>query len=311
METNEKMNTLNFFEGAEKLLEVWFGKDDQFGDDSLDEFDDYQNLSTLIRISEDEDEEKMNNSDSGEDDSMFYNYKHRSTIKQLDATDENSLVVLDSSNSKSNDLRRIPREALEQLMQIVKCEIISSRKSEHIDSYVLSESSMFISKNRFLIKTCGNTVLLKCLKPLLYMVREYTSFDKLIDVFYSHKNFQRPELQEKIHTSFEYEVQVLDNFFQSGAAYCFGRLNKDCWYFFTLNSDNDPSATRLQITEPDQTLEIIMQNLDEQKMQIFTKNVCSTSKEATVKSGIDKIFNDATIDDYLFFTMWLLNEWYH
>lgn len=98
----------------------------------------------------------------------------------------------------------------------------------------------------------------------------------------------RPELQDKVHTRFDYEVRVLDNFFQSGAAYCFGRMNKDCWYFFTLNPDN-PSTTRLQITEPDQTLEIIMQNLDEQKMQIFTKNVCSSAKEATVKSGIDKV----------------------
>ena len=65
-------------------------------------------------------------------------------------------------------------------------------------------------------------------------------------------------------------------------------MNKDCWYFFTLNSDN-PSTNRLQITEPDQTLEIIMQQLDEQKMQIFTKQNCLTSKEATNKSGIDKV----------------------
>lgn len=97
----------------------------------------------------------------------------------------------------------------------------------------------------------------------------------------------RPELQDKIHTRFDYEVEVLDNFFQSGAAYCFGRMNKDCWYFFTLNPDKP--SNRLQITEPDQTLEIIMQQLDEQKMQIFTKKNCATAKEASIKSGIDKV----------------------
>lgn len=148
------------------------------------------------------------------------------------------------------------------------------------------------------------------------------SHHQIIDVFYSHKNFMRPELQDKMHTRFDYEVQMLDNIFQSGAAYIFGRINKECWYFYTLNSDR-PSV-QLQITEPDQTLEIIMQQLDEQKMQIFTKKLCATAKEATARSGIDKvrihffslskkrqiqsnsklslgqIFTDATIDDYLF-----------
>lgn len=184
MEATDKMYGLSsFFEGAEKLLEIWFGNDDQYGE-TLDEFDDYQNLSSIIRISEDEDDEKMSNSDSGEDESIFYNFKQQSTIDKDQSIESDALTVLDnggkSSKSKDTaDLRRIPREALEQLLQIVKCEIISSRKNEFIDSYVLSESSMFIAKNRFLIKTCGNTVLLKCLKPLLYLVREYTSFDKV------------------------------------------------------------------------------------------------------------------------------------
>lgn len=286
MEASDKMfDSTIFFEGAEKLIELWFGSTSD-NNEVLDEFDDYHNLSSIIRISEDEEDEKMSN-DSGEDESIYFASKYvKSTSDEL------------VCQGKRDDLRRIPREALEQLLQVVKCEIISSRKNDQIDSYVLSESSMFISKNRFILKTCGNTVLLKCLKPLLYLVREYTSFDKIIDVFYSHKNFMHPELQDKIHTRFDYEVQILDNFFQNGAAYCFGRLGKDCWYFYTLYPENP--STRLQINEPDQTLEIIMQNLDEQKMQIFKKDFCSTAKEATTKSGIDKIFNDAIIDDYLF-----------
>lgn len=164
MEVSEKMfNSTSFFEGAEKLLEIWFGNDYS---EVLDEYDDYQNLSSIIRISEDDEEEKMSN-DSGEDESICYFTSNKNTSNELDCLD------------KRDDLRRIPREALEQLLQIVKCEIISSRRNDQIDSYVLSESSMFISKNRFILKTCGNTVLLKCLKPLLYLVREYTSFDKV------------------------------------------------------------------------------------------------------------------------------------
>ena len=51
---------------------------------------------------------------------------------------------------------------------------------------------------------------------------------------------------------------------------------------------------------PDQTFEIIMQDLDQKVMSIFTKQVCSSGKEATQKSGIDKIMPGMVIDDFLF-----------
>lgn len=35
-------------------------------------------------------------------------------------------------------------------------------------------------------------------------------------------------------------------------------------------------------------------------MKIFTRDVCSSAKEATQKSGIDKILPGIVIDDYLF-----------
>ena len=59
-----------------------------------------------------------------------------------------------------------------------------------------------------------------------------------------------------------------------GAAYALGRLNSECWYLYTLNKP-------MSISEPDQTLEIIMTKLDPEVMSIFTKNVCSTAEEAT------------------------------
>ena len=44
----------------------------------------------------------------------------------------------------------------------------------------------------------------------------------LQDIFYSRKNFARPELQLKPHRSFEQEVVLLDEMFADGAAYCLG-----------------------------------------------------------------------------------------
>ena len=40
-----------------------------------------------------------------------------------------------------------------------------------------SESSMFVSQNRFILKTCGRTTLLRAIKPLLQLVRDECGMD--------------------------------------------------------------------------------------------------------------------------------------
>ena len=45
--------------------------------------------------------------------------------------------------------------------------------------FLLSESSMFVTKNRFILKTCGTTTLLLAVKELIKMVKEDCGFDKV------------------------------------------------------------------------------------------------------------------------------------
>ena len=131
------------------------------------------------------------------------------------------------------------------MLENVKCEIISMSRNGQVDAYVLSESSMFISQRRFILKTCGTTTPLECIRDLLGMAKLFAGFDSIEvllglfsydshkrilllfqDIFYSRKNFERPELQLKPHRSFEQEVALLDEMFADGAAYCLGTLNR-------------------------------------------------------------------------------------
>jgi len=73
---------------------------------------------------------------------------------------------------------------------------------------------MFVTKQRFILKTCGTTTLIECIKPLLLNVYEFSGFDKVEDVFYSHKNFERPELQKDTYHNFELEAKTLDIMFE-------------------------------------------------------------------------------------------------
>lgn len=154
---------------------------------------------------------------------------------------------------------------------------------------------MFVSKNRFILKTCGTTTLFYALQPLLTKVKDECGFDKVEDIFYSRKKYLQPDLQMDPHRSFEDEVSHLDKLFDSGAAYALGRLNRDCWYLYTI--DNPPAAG---ICQPDQTLELLMSDMDPEVMNIFYMCNSATARDATEKCGINNVFPQALIDDYLF-----------
>lgn len=214
----------------------------------------------------------------------------------------------DTDYNKSRDLRKVPRCVWETLLQAVKCEIISFARNHTVDAYVLSESSMFISKRRWILKTCGTTTPLSCLKPLLNVAKQM-GFTEVSDVFYSRKNFSRPELQLFPHRGFCEEVAFLDSVFENGRSYCLGSINHECWYLYTLShperggrmQTKEPALPELEsCSEPDQTIEVLMQNLDPKIMNIFTKQHSDDAKEATVNSKIHQILPGMEIDDFLF-----------
>lgn len=156
-----------------------------------------------------------------------------------------------------------------------------------------SESSMFVSKRRWILKTCGTTTPLQCIEPLLQLADNLAGYTDIEYLFYSRKNFKRPELQVSPHRGFEEEVTLLDSFFDNGRAYCLGSINRDCWYLYTYSREGGdalqlpPSCqiADMKSIEPDQTIEILMTDLDPDIMAIFTKEECSSSKMATEVSG--------------------------
>ena len=159
-------------------------------------------------------------------------------------------------------------------------------KTDKQEAYVLSESSMFVSKRRFILKTCGTTFLLKALVHLLKLARDYSGFDSIQSFFYSHKNFMKPSHQGYPQWNFQEEIKFLNAIFPNGAAYCMGHMNSDCWYLYTLEFPE----SRV-INQPDQTLEILMSELDPAVMDKFYMKDGVTAKDVTRVS----IFNNGSV----------------
>eukprot|EP00126_Sphaerothecum_destruens_P006360 Sdes_comp19323_c0_seq1m10477 len=202
-----------------------------------------------------------------------------------------------SSAQESNEcsLRRIPKETLQKLLDLVNCTIVSSNSNKFVDSYVLSESSLFVWDHRFILKTCGTTTLLPAIPALIQLASEY-GLKTVDDIFFSRKSFKSPGQQHFPHNNFENEVVFLDKMFDNGGAYTLGRLNGDCWHLYTL-------LDKHRLTLPaDQTLEILMSELPRETMACFYKDpICHpTAKHVSQYSGISDIFPDAVTDEVMF-----------
>ncbi|XP_013189997.1 S-adenosylmethionine decarboxylase proenzyme [Amyelois transitella] len=218
------------------------------------------------------------------------------------------LIEIWFTPAKNADLRKITRKQWENVLKIVRCEIISFTQSEQVDAYVLSESSMFVSRRRWILKTCGTTTPLRCVRAVLSLARDVAGHACVHNVFYSRREFARPEAQLQPHDNFLKEVELLDSFFGDGRAYIMGP-EKDCWYLYTLLplegtvdalEKEQLESTISESSEPDQTIEILMSDLDPEVMDIFTRAASEDAAQATRKSGIDKIIPGMVIDDFLF-----------
>lgn len=140
------------------------------------------------------------------------------------------------ADSGRADLRTISREKWSELLKLVNCTIISEKRNQDMIAYLLSESSMFVSRERLILKTCGQTTLLHCIKPLLELAETECGLSEVQDFFYSRMNYLAPNLQSVPHQSFDQEVQCLDQLFSNGAGYALGRMNgSDTWYVICDN----------------------------------------------------------------------------
>lgn len=209
---------------------------------------------------------------------------------------EKLLEIWFVKTSSEQSLRHIPRSELDKLMTVARCEIVSSTSNHHIDSYVLSESSLFVSDSRIILKTCGTTRLMDAVGEILRLAEKYARMPLVANMFYSRKSFQKPHLQCFKHRDFETETEHLDEFFNDGTSYCLGSLKDDLrWYLYTLQSP------RAAIPGSDQTLEILMHDLDPDVMDVFTQSRSGTAAIARQKSGISKLMPDRMrVDDKLF-----------
>jgi len=194
-------------------------------------------------------------------------------------------------------LRALSKAQIDEILNPAECTIVSSLSNEYLDSYVLSESSLFIFPYKMVIKTCGTTKLLLSIPPILKLAESISLTVR--SVRYTRGSFIFPNAQSFPHRSFTEEVSVLDAHFEklglTSRAYVMGGFDKpQKWFVYSASAG--PVFPRDQVY----TLEMCMTSLDREKASVFYKTQSSSAATMTNESGIRSILPNSEICDFEF-----------
>jgi len=217
--------------------------------------------------------------------------------------------------------RGLTRAQLDDILREARCEILSATSNAHLDAYVLSESSLFVYPCKVVIKTCGRTTLLRCLRALLghatAPLAEGGRGLVLEWVGYSRKNYAFPDEQPSPHTSFGEELAYLRNHRDDpqlseaasaafdGQGYVLGPITGDHWFVYVADQCERPAASSTE-----RTLNVMMFDLPEDVRSAFylpppdapgRDPAKTVAREMTERSGLIGVLPSTShLDDHAF-----------
>ncbi|ETW81043.1 hypothetical protein HETIRDRAFT_476828 [Heterobasidion irregulare TC 32-1] len=211
---------------------------------------------------------------------------------------EKLLEIWFAPSPADSGLRKVPRHVWEDMLAIVKCQVLSVIEGSEMDAYLLSESSFFVSPHRLILKTCGTTLNLLGLPRILDIAREHASLPSVYRCFYSRKSYFFPERQKGPHREWKNEVQYLDGIFENGAAYTVGKVNGDHWLLYITNPSSDASNSPVAFSQrTDYTIEILMTRLSPNATQSFIFGPDADESEESPSSRAQTLSSTIGISD--------------
>lgn len=207
---------------------------------------------------------------------MKYGSKFEGPEKKLE-------IVLER---ESPSLRDNDTEKWDRVVKKSRAQIISHMSNDHLDAYLLSESSLFVWKDRVLMITCGDTTLVDAIPEILALIGE----SKYL-LFYECRNFNFPHLQPSDFNKDSEKILT----YVDGSTHRLGQNSSNHINIFNGGSRIDGISDKT-----DETLQILMDDLDPDQL-VFFSNKNGNSVEAVIeKSGISGIYENMQLDGYLF-----------
>lgn len=187
-------------------------------------------------------------------------------------------------NSDAKCLRSLGKTYWQSLVNKANADIISVVSNQSCDAYLLSESSLFVWSNKFIMLTCGGTTLVDALQAFI----ESYGIDNIAFTSFQRKNEYLSHLQK---TTFEQDIKSLRKIID-GKAYRLGHL--DSHHHFIFHSGK-PVAEKTT----DKTTELLMYHIRGEGARYLRSNV-QTTEGIRALFQLDAILDGFIIDDFVF-----------
>jgi len=182
-------------------------------------------------------------------------------------------------------LRSLGDEAWHRIVESAGAKVLSVVRSEHSDAYLLSESSLFVFDDWFVLITCGQTTLVDAVPQILRLIPQQS----IAFLVYERKSEHFPEHQP---TTFQDDARRLQTMLP-GRALRFGDGHGRYVQMFHTTRPYTPEKN-------DPTLEVLMHMIDEDVAEQFTPTRLPGGTSVAVSSGIDAILPGFTTSEHVF-----------
>ena len=190
------------------------------------------------------------------------------------------ITVTDDAGS----LRLLGEDFWSRIVASANAEIISKISNEECDAYLLSESSLFVWADRFLMLTCGISTLADAV--LLFI--EHLGRDKIRLASYQRKNEYLSHLQG---SSFADDLKRIRAVLP-GEAFRVGHLDSHHHYLYTSKSDYLPD-------QGESTSELLMYHI-QGSVADYLRSEKQSASEIRQLLQLERLFGDFEFNDFLF-----------
>lgn len=187
--------------------------------------------------------------------------------------------------STAPNLRSLGRPFWEDVVWASGAKILSQINNEHMDAYLLSESSLFVYDKYLIMITCGRTRLIQAVKKILSAIKP----QHIEAFFYERKNEVFPQYQP---TDFFEDLRKLNKWFK-GQAMRFGLEDEHHLLLFSTNKDYAPA-------QDDHTMEILMHGVHPQRIEMFQKENVPLARDKAQQLAQVQSLVKGQIDDHIF-----------
>ncbi|MCW7555343.1 S-adenosylmethionine decarboxylase proenzyme [Endozoicomonas gorgoniicola] len=185
---------------------------------------------------------------------------------------------------EAGSLRAMGKDFWAGVVTKAQADILDTISNEHCDAYLLSESSLFVWHNRFLMLTCGTTTLVDATLHFL----DHFPLEHIHFASFQRKNEYQSHLQK---SAFEEDIERLSQRLE-GCAFRLGHLDSHHNYVFHLDKPYQPESD-------DSTSELLMYHI-KGKNADYLRTEGQTVEGIRNQLRLDEILPGFAISDWLF-----------